>query len=76
MDNKTDKPFSIKYRETKQTLINSINHSGLPIDVIGSIVEGILAEIKSQSDMAYMNDLKAYNEALAKEEQKDEEVSE
>lgn len=71
-----DKPFSMKYRDTKQTLINSINNSGLPIDVIGSIVEGILAEIKNQSDMAYMNDLKAYNEALAKEEQKDEEVTE
>ena len=73
MENKIDKPFSIKYREIKQTLINSINHSGLPIDVIESIVEGILAEIKSQSEIAYINDVKAYNEALEKEEQKEEE---
>lgn len=62
-----NKPFSMIYRETKQALVDTINNSGLPIDVIGSILGELIAEVRSQSDRAYMNDVQSYNASLEQE---------
>lgn len=62
-----DKPFSLKYRETRQSIANIINTSNLPADIIQSIMSELLSEVKYQADRLYINDLQSYNEALNKQ---------
>lgn len=68
-----DKPFSVVYRETKKQIVDVINTSKLPADVLLSIMQNLTIELATQADTAYSNDLKLYQENLAKEDQ---EVSE
>lgn len=68
-----DKPFSVVYRETKKQIVDVINTSKLPADVLLSIMQNLTIELANQADLAYSNDLKLYQENLAKEDQ---EVSE
>lgn len=64
-----EKPFSMIYRETKKQIVDIINTSKLPADVLLSIMNSLTIEIANQADMAYSNDLQHYQESLNKEAQ-------
>lgn len=54
------KPISIAIRETKQELVEVLNNSGLPIDVMAMIVAGLLNSINEQAERSYTQDVENY----------------
>lgn len=70
-----DKTLSIKIRETRSGLVNVINDSELPADVLQMLVKDLLVEITQLADQAYQNDMKVYAESLKKVESADEQAS-
>ena len=54
------KPISIAIRETKQELVEVLNNSGLPIDVMAMIVAGLLNSINEQAEHSYTQDVEIY----------------
>ena len=62
------KPFSVAYRDTKNKLAETINTSGLPIDVVVSILKDFLDEAIPAAENGYREDLQKYQEKEKKEE--------
>ncbi len=54
------KPISIAIRETKQELVEVLNNSGLPIDVMVMIVAGLFNSINEQAERSYTQDVENY----------------
>lgn len=59
-----DKPISISIRETKQELLNVLNASSLPIDIIDMIVSDMRRLIHNQAEEEYEKDLVSFNNIL------------
>lgn len=66
---KLQKPFSVSLRETEQAVIDVLNNSGLPIDVIDSMMSKISQVISAQADQAYQQELASYQANLEKEKE-------
>ena len=45
MENKTEKPFTLKCKETEENIVQSINNSGLPAYVLKTILQSIYNQI-------------------------------
>lgn len=73
---KLQKPFSITLRETEQVVIDVLNNSGLPIDVIDSMMSKIAQAVSVQANQAYQQELAAYNQKVSKTAIDDESVKE
>ncbi len=56
-----DKPISIAFRETRGALLDTINNSGLPLDMIGMLLAQIENAVQMQAEQAYLKDKENYN---------------
>jgi hypothetical protein len=63
-----EKPISLKTREFKDSMIRSINTSGLPLIVIEPILKDILSAVQLKLDQEYLQDKENYEKSLAKGE--------
>lgn len=45
MENKIEKPFTLKCKETEENIVQSINNSGLPAYVLKTILQSIYNQI-------------------------------
>ena len=61
------KPFSVAYRDTKAKLAETINASGLPIDVVVSILRDFLNEVMPAAEDQYKKDLEEYQKERGEE---------
>lgn len=57
------KPISIAIRETKTAIVEVLNNSGLPIDVMSMIVAQLLSSINEQAEREYARDVEKYESA-------------
>lgn len=55
-----DKPFSVSFRETKDKLVDVLNGSGLPIDVLDMVLGEIKMVVHAQAEQEYTKQLEAY----------------
>lgn len=49
-----DKPFSIALRETRDKIVETLNNSGLPIDVLDMILMQIQSVVHNQAEQEYI----------------------
>ena len=54
------KPISVAIRETRDALLEVLNDSGLPIDVVVMILADIYAAIGKQAEDAYLREKEEY----------------
>ena len=55
-----DKPISIAIRETRDSIIDKLNGSGLPIDVLDMVLGEIKMVVHAQAEQEYAKQLEAY----------------
>lgn len=55
-----DKPFSVSFRETKDKIVDVLNGSGLPIDVLDMVLGEIKMVVHAQAEQEYAKQLEAY----------------
>lgn len=55
-----DKPFSVSFRETKEKIVDVLNGSGLPIDVLDMVLGEIKMVVHAQAEQEYAKQLEAY----------------
>ena len=66
-----EKPFSMIFRETKQGIVDIINNSGMPIDVVQSMLEVILYEVSTKAESMFGSEMREYSESLQQENAQD-----
>lgn len=66
MENKIQKPITIKREEFKTQLADLINGSGMYAFVVESILSEFLAETRIAMQRQYQNDLNRYNNEIEK----------
>ena len=59
-----DKPFSVSFRETKDKIVDVLNGSGLPIDVLDMILGEIKMVVHTQAEQEYAKQLEAYRKEV------------
>ena len=59
-----DKPISIAIRETRDIIIDKLNGSGLPIDVLDMILGEIKMAAHTQAEQEYAKQLEAYRKEV------------
>lgn len=62
-----DKPATVAIYELKKELIEAINKSGLPAEVINYVIADIANSLKELAVQQLQDDLKIYQDNLAKE---------
>lgn len=62
-----DKPATVAIYELKKELIDAINKSGLPAEVINYVIADIANSLKELAVQQLQDDLKIYQDNLAKE---------
>ncbi len=62
-----DKPATVAIYELKKELIEAINKSGLPAEVINYVIADIANSLKELAIQQLQDDLKLYQDNLAKE---------
>lgn len=62
-----DKPATVAIYELKKELIEAINKSGLPAEVINYVIADIANSLKELAIQQLQDDLKIYQDNLAKE---------
>lgn len=62
-----DKPATVAIYELKKELIDAINKSGLPAEVINYVIADIANSLKELAIQQLQDDLKIYQDNLAKE---------
>lgn len=55
-----DKPLSVVIRETQNQIIDLLNESKLPLDIMSFILTDITNTIKIQAEENYRNELSVY----------------
>ena len=55
-----DKPFSVSFRETKDKIVDVLNGSGLPIDVLDMVLGEIKMVVHAQAEQEYTTQLETY----------------
>ena len=66
-----EKPISLKIKEFKNTAVNLVNTSGLPLIVIEPILKDILGAVQTKLEQEYLQDKAKYEQSL-KEQIKEE----
>lgn len=67
-----DKPLSLRIKETKQTLVNTINSSQLHPYILDSIMKDLYNEIHILYVNQSKQEIEAYNAELSKQKQEKE----
>lgn len=49
-----EKPFSVKLRETRDSILQTLNNSGLPIDVMDMLLGEIRTVVHAQAEQEYI----------------------
>ena len=65
-----NKPISIAINDTKNSIISSINESGLPACVLLEILNSLVSQINELAKQELANDTKQYIEDMKKKENK------
>ena len=65
-----NKPISIAINDTKNSIISSINESGLPACVLLEILNSLVSQINELAKQELANDTKQYIEDAKKKEKK------
>ena len=52
-----NKPISMIIRETQANIIDTINKSGLPIDVVALLIDEVSRAVHREADLSYQNDI-------------------
>ena len=65
-----NKPISIAIIDTKNSIISSINESGLPACVLLEILNSLVSQINELAKQELANDTKQYIEDMKKKENK------
>ena len=55
-----DKPFFFFFRETKDKIVDVLNGSGLPIDVLDMVLGEIKMVVHAQAEQEYAKQLETY----------------
>lgn len=48
-----DKPFAIAYRDTRDAIVDTLNNSGLPLDVLDMLLVQIQSVVHAQAEQEY-----------------------
>ena len=59
-----DKPFSVSFRETKDKIVDVLNGSGLPIDVLDMVLGEIKMVVHAQAEQEYAKHIEAYRKEV------------
>ena len=65
-----NKPISIAINDTKNSIISSINESGLPACILLEILNSLVSQINELAKQELANDTKQYIEDMKKKENK------
>ena len=65
-----NKPISIAINDTKNSIISSINESGLPACILLEILNSLVSQINELAKQELANDTKQYIEDIKKKENK------
>ena len=65
-----NKPISISINDTKNSIISSINESGLPACILLEILNSLVSQINELAKQELANDTKQYIEDMKKKENK------
>ncbi len=57
------KPLTVNYRDTKLAIVQTLNQSGLPIDMEVAILKDLYVEAMQQADIIYQRDLEEMKKA-------------
>ena len=66
-----EKPLSIRREDFLQTIIDSVNGSGLPPFIVLEVLRSVTAEVESLAKKQYEADRKAWEESQAEESGKE-----
>lgn len=66
-----EKPLSLKITEFKKNLLDTINNSSLPIEIIQLVVNEVKNAIDIEANRNYTNQVIEYNKQLQKEKAKE-----
>lgn len=58
-----DKPLSVMIKETKDSIVNVVINSGVPMSLMELIVADVYKEIKDTAQLQYHADIINYNRA-------------
>ena len=59
-----EKPISIRMEETKKEIVNKINESDLPINVIEIILRELYSAVQTENMKMYIEDVQKYENFL------------
>ena len=65
-----NKPISISINDTKNSIISSINESGLPACILLEILNSLVSQVNELAKQELANDTKQYIEDMKKKENK------
>ena len=65
-----NKPISIAINDTKNSIISSINESGLPACILLEILNSLVSQVNELAKQELANDTKQYIEDMKKKENK------
>lgn len=68
------KPVNLLIKDTKDTLINVLNESGLPLSVMSSMLEGISSMVNASLQSTLEKETQDYYSALQKEHEAEQQV--
>jgi len=58
-----NKPISVGIRETKTQIVDVLNNSGLPLEVMSYILKDILSVVEMQADAEYQQAIRNMEES-------------
>lgn len=59
-----DKPITIRIEETKKAIVNKINESDLPINIIGNILKDLYSDVQLEILNQLIKDVQIYESQL------------
>ena len=66
-NNTINKPISLIIEESKQTIVNAINSTGLPMTLLEMIVRDLYNEVRQKALYQYESEKVEYEKALAEQ---------
>jgi DNA-binding transcriptional MerR regulator len=70
-----EKSFNLKVVDVKKEIIGILNNSGLPISIIGMIMKEVNSELQIDVNNYLANERQQYEDAVKKEQEKEQEES-
>ena len=66
-NNSINKPISLIIEESKQTIVNAINNTGLPMTLLEMVMRDLYNEVRQKALYQYESEKNEYERALAEQ---------